>query len=150
MALTRILRSLRSVLNVRAKERTAALDALYTLNAGGPVTETIDAFRMIELPSFSSGSAFCTVNSNWTSESAMIEGMAGLRRGEGIDASEEGGATLAALRVLVAERVPLQQPVVLFNTGTAYKYLDMIEAQEKEARPEPSAARNIGGIIGPY
>src|SRR5216683_1427369 len=55
-------RSLRSVVKVRAKDRTAALDALYTLNAGGPVTETIDAFRMIELPSFRSGSAFCTVN----------------------------------------------------------------------------------------
>jgi hypothetical protein len=26
----------------------------------------------------------------------------------------------------------------------------MIEAQEKKGRPEPSAARNIGGIIGPY
>jgi len=38
------------------------LDALYTLNAGGPVTETIDAFRMIELPSLRSGSAFCAVN----------------------------------------------------------------------------------------
>jgi len=61
-AFTRILRSLRSVVKVRAKDRTAALDALYTLNAGGPVTETIEAFRMIELPSFSSGSAFWTVN----------------------------------------------------------------------------------------
>jgi len=29
------------VVKVRAKDRTAALDALYTLNAGGPVTETI-------------------------------------------------------------------------------------------------------------
>ena len=63
MALTRILRSLRSVVKLRAKERTAALDALYTLNAGGPVCEAIDAFRMMELPSLRSGSAFCTVKS---------------------------------------------------------------------------------------
>jgi len=38
---------------------------------------------------------------------------------------------------------------VLFNTGSAYKYLDMMEAQEKKARLVP-ATRNIGGIIGPY
>jgi len=43
-----------------------------------------------------------------------------------------------------------KRQVVLFNTGTAYKYLDVIEAQERKARPEPPVARNIGGIIGPY
>jgi hypothetical protein len=36
MALTRILRSLRSVMKVHSKDGTAALGALYTLNAGGP------------------------------------------------------------------------------------------------------------------
>jgi len=41
-----------------------------------------------------------------------------------------------------------EETVVLFNTGSAYKYLDMIEAQEKQLRPEPPAARSIGGIIG--
>lgn len=56
------------------------------------------------------------------SESAMGEGMQGLRQREGIDASEEGGATLAALRALVAGRVPLRSPIVLFNTGSALKY----------------------------
>jgi len=42
--------------------------------------------------------------------------------------------------------------VVLFNTGSAYKYLDLIEAQEneKKARTDAPVARNIGGIIGPY
>jgi threonine synthase len=43
-----------------------------------------------------------------------------------------------------------EEKVVLFNTGSAYKYLDMIEAQEKKSRPKHPAARNIGGIIGPY
>lgn len=56
------------------------------------------------------------------SESAMKDGMARLRRIEGIDASEEGGATLAALRTLVAANVPLRPPIVLFNTGSALKY----------------------------
>jgi hypothetical protein len=51
-----------SVVQVRANARTAALVALYTLFAGKPLLATMDALRMIEAPSGSSGSAFCTVN----------------------------------------------------------------------------------------
>jgi hypothetical protein len=39
---------------------------------------------------------------------------------------------------------------VLFNTGTAYKYLDMMEEKRKTVRAEPPASRSIGGIIGPF
>src|SRR3989454_546480 len=61
-AFTRMRRSLRSVVNVRAKERTAALVALYTLFDANPLLPTTEAFRMIDAPSESSGNAFCTVN----------------------------------------------------------------------------------------
>ncbi|HLX26467.1 MAG TPA: threonine synthase [Candidatus Cybelea sp.] len=44
-----------------------------------------------------------------------------LRQREGVDATVEGGATLAALRSL-RERVALAEPVVLFNTGSSLKY----------------------------
>src|SRR5580693_4642839 len=64
IAFTRTLRSLRSTDQVRANERTAALVALYTLKAGLPVVETIDAFSTIDPPGCSNGSAFCTVNSS--------------------------------------------------------------------------------------
>jgi len=47
MALTRILRSLRSVVQVRAKEWTAALLAEYMLNAGRPFAVVADAVRMM-------------------------------------------------------------------------------------------------------
>ena len=69
---------------------------------------------------------------------------------EGIFAAPEGAASLAAYRKL---RQPLNgQPaflsendkVVLFNTGTGLKYLDVL--QEKKS----PASRHIGGIIGPY
>jgi hypothetical protein len=43
-----------------------------------------------------------------------------------------------------------EDKVVLFNTGSAYKYLDLLEAREKRGKSEPPASRNIGGIIGPY
>jgi threonine synthase len=70
---------------------------------------------------------------------------------EGIFAAPEGAASLVAYQKLRASGfLRDEDKVVLFNTGSAYKYLDMIEAQEKKARPAPPAARAIGGIIGPY
>jgi threonine synthase len=70
---------------------------------------------------------------------------------EGVFAAPEGAASLVAYRKLRASGFfGADDTVVLFNTGSAYKYLDMIAAQEKKARPDAAAARNIGGIIGPY
>src|SRR6266853_724614 len=70
---------------------------------------------------------------------------------EGVFAAPEGAASLVAYQKLRASGFfRAEDKVVLFNTGTAYKYLDMIEAQEKKERPEVAAARNIGGIIGPF
>ena len=51
MALTRILRAFRSTVQQRAKDRTAAFIALYTLNASMPLEAGLEAFRMIEPPS---------------------------------------------------------------------------------------------------
>ncbi|MFY9661021.1 MAG: threonine synthase [Terriglobales bacterium] len=70
---------------------------------------------------------------------------------EGVFAAPEGAASLVAYRKLRASGFfGAEDKVVLFNTGSAYKYLDIIEAQEKKVRPAPRAARAIGGIIGPY
>jgi threonine synthase len=72
---------------------------------------------------------------------------------EGVFAAPEGAASLVAYRKLLASGFfRAGDTVVLFNTGSAYKYLDLIEAQENEktARTEAPAARQIGGIIGPY
>jgi threonine synthase len=70
---------------------------------------------------------------------------------EGVFAAPEGAASLVAYQKLRASGFfrPEDQ-IVLFNTGSAYKYLDLIEAQEKKARLKLPAARMIGGIIGPY
>ena len=70
---------------------------------------------------------------------------------EGVFAAPEGAASLVAYRKLRASGfLRPEDKVVLFNTGSAYKYLDMIEAQENMVRVVAPAARNIGGIIGPY
>jgi len=56
------------------------------------------------------------------SDDAMAADMAVLRTHEGIDACEEGGAALAALRLVLNRSWKLDGPIVLFNTGSALKY----------------------------
>ena len=69
---------------------------------------------------------------------------------EGIFAAPEGAASLAAYRKLLkqsAEKPAIlseKHKVVLFNTGTGLKYLDVL--QERKLPP----TRQIGGIIGPF
>jgi threonine synthase len=68
-------------------------------------------------------------------------------RAEGIFAAPEGAASLVAYRKLRASGFfSAEDRVVLFNTGSGLKYLDVIENQKNT----PPASRQIGGIIGPY
>jgi threonine synthase len=55
-------------------------------------------------------------------EPKMIDDMRALHAREGIDATEEGGATLSGLRALLARGESFDGPIVLFNTGSALKY----------------------------
>jgi len=57
----------------------------------------------------------------------MVQAMRDLGQDEGISAAPEGGATLQGLRMLVdVGRIRRQDVVVLFNTGGALKYLDVL------------------------
>lgn len=56
------------------------------------------------------------------SEEQMALDMDTLNAREGIDATEEGGATLSGLRVLLERGARFEGPIVLFNTGSALKY----------------------------
>jgi len=68
---------------------------------------------------------------------------------EGVFAAPEGAASLVAYQELLASGFfRPEDRVVLFNTGSAYKYLDVIEARQR--RTALPASRNIGGIIGPF
>lgn len=61
------------------------------------------------------------------SDAEMVGAMRELGATEGISAAPEGGATLAALRKLMANGTVLPTDgVVLFNTGGALKYLDLL------------------------
>ena len=77
---------------------------------------------------------------------------------EGIFAAPEGAACLVAYRKLRASNFfKPEDTVVLFNTGSGLKYLDVLDARvaagASSAKPAARAkppARQIGGIIGPY
>jgi len=77
---------------------------------------------------------------------------------EGIFAAPEGAACLVAYRKLRANNFfKAEDTVVLFNTGSGLKYLDVLDASVPRTLPSAKppqaakpAARQIGGIIGPY
>lgn len=70
---------------------------------------------------------------------------------EGIFAAPEGAASLVAYQKLRATGFfTPDDVVVLFNTGSAYKYLDVMEGKKRTIRPSLPTSRSIGGIIGPY
>jgi threonine synthase len=72
-------------------------------------------------------------------------------RVEGVFAAPEGAAALAAYRKLCTSTFfGPDDTVVLFNTGSGLKYLDVIEDRKKSEHRLAPASRQIGGIIGPY
>jgi len=61
------------------------------------------------------------------SDREMVAGMLAIGKHEGISAAPEGGAALAAIQKLVARgTIAPHESVVLFNTGGALKYLDVL------------------------
>jgi threonine synthase len=79
---------------------------------------------------------------------------------EGIFAAPEGAACVVAYRKLRARGFfKPEDTVVLFNTGSGMKYLDVLDVPDKNVARTPAATkaasgkpatRQIGGIIGPY
>jgi len=73
---------------------------------------------------------------------------------EGIFAAPEGAASLSAYRKLILSGfLKPEDKVVLFNTGSGLKYIDVVAAAEKPGSSRevtPAAAGNIGGIIQPH
>jgi threonine synthase len=69
---------------------------------------------------------------------------------EGIFAAPEGAASLVAYQKLLDTCFfSPDDTVVLFNTGSGLKYLDVLDTKDAQAVPPP-ASRAIAGIIGPY
>jgi threonine synthase len=120
-----------------------------TLAAGLRVPKAYGDFIILDIIRQSDGTAVAV------DDDKIMSAVKDLATGEGIFAAPEGGAALAAYRQLLEEGfLKESDEVVLFNTGSGYKYLDTFASYwgvEAFAPPvKLPASRNIGGIIGPY
>jgi threonine synthase len=95
--------------------------AATTVADGLRVPRAIGDFLILRAIRHSGGTAVAV------SDAAMVQGMRDLGAIEGVSAAPEGGAALAALMRLRADGViGGDESVVLFNTGGALKYLDVL------------------------
>ncbi len=84
------------------------------------------------------------------SDEEIMDALRNWAKVEGVFAAPEGAASLAAYRKLrESDFFRAEDTVVLFNTGTGLKYLDVIESA-KAGKKQNLTSRHIGGIIGPY
>ena len=103
-------------------ERAEPWSPAVTVADGLRVPRAVGDFLILRAVRDSGGTALAV------SDADMVDGMRELGRLEGISAAPEGGATLAALRTLVRRKViAADESVVLFNTGGALKYLELLE-----------------------
>jgi len=114
-----------------------------TLAAGLRVPKAYGDYLILDILKRSGGIALAVTDEE------IMDALRHWARVEGVFAAPEGAAALAAYRKLRASGFfGADETVVLFNTGSGLKYLDVIEGQKK--RNEPPASLRIGGIIGPY
>lgn len=103
------------------RDRAEPWEHACTVADGLRVPQAIGDRLMLRAVRESGGTAIAVT------DDAMVTGMKDLGSIEGVSAAPEGGAALAGLRVL-CERgtISADQTVVLFNTGGALKYLEIL------------------------
>ncbi len=116
-----------------------------TLAAGLRVPKAYGDYIILDILKKSGGTAVAVT------EDEILGSLREWAAREGIFAAPEGAASLAAYRRL--RRSGFLKPsdrVVLFNTGSGLKYIDVIGSAFNISSRKLPASRNIGGIIGPY
>jgi threonine synthase len=102
-------------------EKAQPWEGAATIADGLRVPRAIGDFLILRAVRESGGTALAV------SDDCMVEGMLEIGRREGVSAAPEGGAALAAIQRLVSKGlIKPKESVVLFNTGGALKYLDLI------------------------
>ena len=116
-----------------------------TLAAGLRVPKPYGEYLILDILKKSGGVAVAV------SDDEIMDALRHWARVEGIFAAPEGAAALAAYRKLRDKGFfASEDTVILFNTGSGLKYLDVIEGQKQASRMAAPASRQIGGIIGPF
>jgi threonine synthase len=104
-------------------ERSELFPNAHTIADGLRVPKAIGDFLVLRAVRESGGTALAV------SDRDMVASMRELGRDEGISAAPEGGAALHAVKMLVARgAITSADTVVVFNTGGALKYLDVLSA----------------------
>jgi threonine synthase len=95
----------------------------HTVADGLRVPRAIGDFLILQAVRDSGGTAIAV------SDREMVADMLEIGRLTGVSAAPEGAATLSAVRRLVADgRIGRDETVVIFNTGGALKYLDLLRS----------------------
>src|SRR5712691_5356822 len=103
------------------RERAEPWEGAATIADGLRVPRAIGDFLVLRAVRESGGTAVAV------SDRSMVDGMLAIGTHEGISAAPEGGAALVAIQRLVADgSIKPHESVVLFNTGGALKYLDVL------------------------
>jgi threonine synthase len=102
-------------------DRAATWENAHTVADGLRVPRAIGDFLILRAVRESDGTALAV------SDEDMIRDMVAIGSHEGVSAAPEGGAALSAIRRLVDQgRIKRDETVILFNTGGALKYLDVL------------------------
>jgi threonine synthase len=105
----------------RGTERAEPWEGATTIADGLRVPRAVGDFLILRAIRESGGTALRV------SDRSMVDAMLEIGRREGISAAPEGGAALVAIERLVADgSIKRTDSVILFNTGGALKYLDVI------------------------
>jgi threonine synthase len=106
---------------IEGTEKAPMWENAHTVADGLRVPKAVGDFLVLRAIRESGGTAVSV------SDSDMVAGMRDLGRFEGISAAPESGAALHAIRQLLANgTIRSGERVVLFNTGGALKYLDVL------------------------
>jgi threonine synthase len=102
-------------------ETAGTWDNAHTVADGLRVPRAIADFLILRTIRDSGGTAVAV------SDAQMVDDMLVMGREEGVSAAPEGAASLSAARKLVADgTIKKHETVVIFNTGGALKYLDLL------------------------
>jgi threonine synthase len=116
-----------------------------TLASGLRVPKPYADYLILDILKKSKGAAVSATDEE------LVEATRHWAKHEGVFAAPEGAACLVAYRKLRASGFfKPEDTVVLFNTGNGLKYLDVLDANTGTRSSARPAARQIGGIIGPY
>ena len=113
-------------------EKAPMWENASTIADGLRVPRAIGDFLILRAIRESGGTALTVT------DRSMVEGMLAIGRHAGVSAAPEGGAAFVAIQRLAADGwIKPHESVVLFNTGGALKYLDVLESGASSALTTP-------------